>query len=116
LVSLKISFTTDSSVNFSQIIVIPECEKLGFKTSIKSTNNNLNIKVIPNPTDNFINVHIERPAIYKITIFDALGQITYNNIINGSFASIECKSLANGLYFIQISDGSDNYFSKFIKQ
>jgi hypothetical protein len=114
-VKLKISFMNDSSHNFSQLIIVPQCEKLESKTQINQTNNDLDIQVFPNPTDNAIYVHLKKQEIYKVIIMDALGQITYNNIINGSSALIDCKSMASGLYYIQIGDGYNNYFSKFIK-
>jgi hypothetical protein len=73
-----------------------------------------NIMVYPNPTTDFINIHLKsKSPITKIKIFSILGvkmmEADYND-------KIDVSELPTGVYFIQVECGGVIVSEKFIKQ
>lgn len=69
-----------------------------------------NIKVYPNPTNEFLNIDAES-AISEIIIINSLGEIVFEQIIPNSSISIDTRNLTSGIYFVKIG----NSVVKFIK-
>jgi hypothetical protein len=88
---------------------------IGFNESINSINQNLTLKIFPNPATNQISICSENSIIQSIKIENVLGEIIYHTeqtTIQASNASaikiINVNSFSAGVYFIsvQLIDGS----------
>ena len=74
--------------------------------------------VYPNPVTNDI-LHINNLNTienYKISIFNALGELVYSNTINNTNSSININKLTSGVYFVNLNNKTNNYTQKFIKE
>ena len=75
------------------------------------------LKPYPNPAQNYISISNSGDKLGLIKIFNSTGQIVKSQKISSQKASIDIRSLPNGLYFLrQINDhGKVLFTSNFIK-
>ena len=85
-------------------------------TSIKFVNSNPQFFLSPNPVTNELSIS-SASHIGKIQIIDALGKTVISEDANYSTQTkIQVGDLTNGVYFIQVSDGTNVTRRKFIKE
>lgn len=77
----------------------------------KTTLNNNNISIYPNPTNDVLNISSDN-IILKTTILTIDGKIIKEEVNN---KSINVADLVRGIYFIQISTNNNIITEKFIK-
>jgi hypothetical protein len=116
LVKLKIQFPNDSVVDFQQLIIVPECKKETSKSIETAKIKNNLLTVLPNPANDQLNIYLKEINEYNIIFTDILGNIVLTSKFENNTFNINCKNWATGLYFITVSDSSNIYSSKFIKQ
>ena len=121
-----------STQNSDNNITCVEIEKVNTIVDDNSTNNSLcntlsseNIDVsnpIPNPTDGDIVLPIilNRDLDYTISIYNSVGQITYEETTNRgieglNFVTINTSSYARGCYIIKVMIDGKIFIKKFIK-
>jgi hypothetical protein len=79
-------------------------------TNLNNTQNNNDIKISPNPFDDYSNLTFTNPKNEKhtLTIFNTTGQIVQqkDNIISGEI-KIERENLVSGIYFFQLRSVSN---------
>lgn len=71
----------------------------------------LNIKIYPNPAQEFIAIQTDRlENNLNVALVDELGKVIQTNqILQGStLAIIDLTAVYNGIYFVQVSDGKDS--------
>ena len=73
--------------------------------------NNIDIKIYPNPTNDFVFINNCKTEYY-IDIFDVTGKKVLSKITNKEQNMIDLKNLQNGIYFMKISS---NEFQKTLK-
>lgn len=73
-------------------------------TNLNETNRTDNISVFPNPTSNSITINSHLNS--KVKIFNSLGEVVYDNVINSNNYIIEMTGYSNGIYFLQIDDAN----------
>lgn len=85
-------------------------------TGIHSYNKIANIFVAPNPA----NAELTVAATFnfgKVSVIDALGKIVISHDSNNSASTkINISDLSKGVYFLQMSDGSQIFTGKFVKE
>ncbi|SDW65268.1 poly(ethylene terephthalate) hydrolase family protein [Aequorivita viscosa] len=74
-----------------------ECEPI-----IGIAENNIDISIFPNPTDNFITVSIPTIASYKV--YSALGQLLLSGEIDQSNKQIDFSQFAKGMYYVRVEN------------
>ena len=77
------------------------------------------VEVFPNPAQSFIQVtYPANRNVYRICIMNSLGQnIIKINTVSGSMGtSIDISSLAQGVYYISIENGTSKALKKLVKQ
>ncbi|MCA6066026.1 GEVED domain-containing protein [Chryseobacterium sp. RG1] len=93
-----------------------EVEDYSVRISKKSASNLLNqndILIYPNPVSTILNVkNISKRANYKI--YSAAGQLISSGIILNN--KVDVHALINGMYVIDIQDGSTSVQKKFLKE
>jgi aminopeptidase N len=72
-----------------------------------------NIDVIPNPAQNHIQITGVSPSS-KVVVFDALGAVQISTTLKNSV--LEIAHLIPGLYWVEVQDGSQKSYTKFVKQ
>jgi hypothetical protein len=96
--------TTPCGGSFSSIAVLPQI--------------NPQIKIYPNPADNFINVEltaITGDATY--VMYDIVGRKIGAGVLkNSGTNNLNISNLPKGLYFLNVSDGKNKMSKKFVKQ
>ena len=61
----------------------------------------MNAKIYPNPTNNNLNISAE--GLKHITVFNALGQIMYDNNSNSDNEVINMSGYDAGIYMIRVT-------------
>lgn len=90
-------------------LVIKNENKQDINESVKE------ITLYPNPTKDklfFTNLIDET---YTVNIIDGIGESVLNQIINSRMSYIDCSNLANGIYFVMLSNEKEKLYFKFIK-
>lgn len=78
---------------------------------------NLSFWMYPNPSSNEVFINLNNTITDGIyTVYDILGNIVLKNrIANTTLEKINVSSLKEGIYFVEIADGSQRAINKFIK-
>ncbi len=89
---------------------------LNYETNVDNVDNIVvdNIKIYPNPVSDYLNIvsdNIEDIEFIKIYSYD--GKLIYSDIKNNN--KIDCRSLKNGVYFIEITTENNTSRKRFIK-
>jgi hypothetical protein len=116
LVKLKIKFPNDSVVDFQQLIIVPECKKETSKSFETEKIKNNSLIVLPNPANDQLSIYLSEINEYNIIFTDILGNIVLTSKFENNTFNINCKYWATGLYLITVSDRTNIYSGKFIKQ
>lgn len=77
------------------------------------------IQLFPNPTNGNLKVVFPTDFSFKNTylkIFDLTGKVVRERQVSSLKTQLNMTSNNNGLYFIQIQNGSDTYLKRFLKQ
>jgi hypothetical protein len=83
---------------------------------LETAQENLGLKIYPNPTSSILNLEITNKAVERLTIRDVKGSKVRVINMSEKFSSIDISDLENGLYFLQVEGQGLNQFRKFIKQ
>ncbi|MEM9847089.1 MAG: M12 family metallo-peptidase [Bacteroidota bacterium] len=73
------------------------------------TSQNLNatqVKVYPNPANDWISVILNQSGTQLVRILDTKGQLLQEHLVYGNENQIDISALHSGVYFVQISDES----------
>ncbi len=83
--------------------------------SVEEQENNL--QVYPNPFNNQFMVKYElESATAALKVFNMYGKLVENTVITKSNTLIDLSQEANGIYFVQITDGATRVTKKMVKQ
>ncbi len=74
--------------------------------SINEVANAFGLNVYPNPASDVINVTLNKEVAASITVVDVTGKVVKTSTINGTSASIYTTGLSNGVYYVNITDGT----------
>lgn len=74
--------------------------------SINEVANAFGLNVYPNPASDVINVTLNKEVAASITVVDVTGKVVKTSTINGTSASINTTGLSNGVYYVNITDGT----------
>ncbi len=74
--------------------------------SINEVANVFGLNVYPNPASDVINVTLNKEVTATITVVDVTGKVVKTTTINGVSTSINTAGLSNGVYYVNITDGT----------
>ena len=78
-----------------------------------SENNNLNVRIFPNPvTSNFITIKTTTIGLKNIKLYDINSRVVLNTSIDSEILNID--NVSPGVYFIQITINGQSEISKLI--
>ena len=86
-------------------------------TGISNTNfENKTIKVYPNPTQNVLFIELENLNVTThLDVLNALGEIVMKENLTTQNTTLNTQQLANGLYFLKLTQNNNQQLIKFIK-
>jgi hypothetical protein len=103
---------TYTNIGGSQFITIIEGQGILKVGSIEENPND--IKIYPNPANDFLNIQSKNPIeIASINIYNALGQFAMTSASNEN--GVDVSDLSAGIYFVKISSDQGTFNSKFVK-
>ncbi|MEY5047861.1 MAG: hypothetical protein RLZZ175_1220 [Bacteroidota bacterium] len=73
------------------------------------------IKLIPNPVIDYLEISSEQKSISKYTIYSSLGEIVLSNSNWTETEKIDVRHLPSGIYIIKVSDYENAKIIKFVK-
>jgi len=73
---------------------------------VNEVENNLGLRVFPNPANEVINISLNKEVTATITLLDVSGKVVRTQALNGISTSINTASLNSGVYFVTINDGT----------
>ena len=73
---------------------------------VNEVEDNLGLKVFPNPANEVINISLNKEVSATITLLDVSGKVVRTQTLNGISTSINTASLNSGVYFVTINDGT----------
>lgn len=100
-----------------KVCVSTDSTTCDISTVISEKDINNNIVVYPNPSSDFVNIHL--PLFLKngeIFIYDSFGQEFSKKDLTGSNSIIEISNLNSGIFFLRLSINNKIYNYKLIKQ
>ncbi len=77
------------------------------------------LNVYPNPANNNLFVEADINGFAEVRVFDLSGRVIINTSINftaGTAQRIDVASLINGMYFVQVENGTERSTIAFVKQ
>ncbi|MCZ2129544.1 MAG: T9SS type A sorting domain-containing protein [Bacteroidia bacterium] len=69
----------------------------------------------PNPSNDMLNLYLDKNSETKIEITDFQGRTLLSKIISGNSTIIDMKDLPSGVYFLRLQQGNKISVAKFIK-
>jgi len=83
-------------------------------TSFCRINNNVNIKIFPNPTRENVNILFGKKGTYNIRIYNIkMAKIFETKTINTKYTNLKLNNLTPGEYFIVIREEKNNKIKTF---
>jgi hypothetical protein len=85
--------------------------------SVSLSESKLNsFEIYPNPANDLVNIKLTENVNAMASILDLNGKVVKSTAVNGVSAAINTTNLISGVYFIQITNGSDIMTKKLIIQ
>ena len=88
------------------------------QSGIKTIDNKNIISIYPNPATSAITIHQSSPSTnQQLIITDVTGREVYHQAINISTqTTIDISQLSNGVYFYQVTNNTETFRGKFVKE
>ena len=90
-----------------------------FSAGINEIKTNYYVSLYPNPTYGTftLSYNSQTPILNsQLKIYDVLGQEVYTQLITDNSSIINLPQLSNGVYFYQLTNNTETYRGKFVKQ
>lgn len=104
----------------SKFILIPEKNEDQIIDNAVTIDNSIreSINVYPNPTSGLLNVEFGNTSVQKVTIYDALGKLIFENTISEDVdnLNINLSEYPAGIYLIRINQEEKIVMKKIVKQ
>ncbi|MCC7333061.1 MAG: T9SS type A sorting domain-containing protein [Flavobacteriales bacterium] len=112
--SFQFTFISDGSFN-SKGVYIDDISLTGNSTiGINDIENDNNISIYPNPTNNIINISGKEMELIRVK--DVLGKILFSNTVTSDKIKIDLTSYNKGIYFVEVETINSKSIEKIIKQ
>ena len=103
--------TTSNFLVGSPIVIGTNCAVLS-SSNFETANN---IKMYPNPTNNFVTVEINDLTNAKLQVLDITGKILMNQALNANSNNVDVQHLPSGMYLFKVSSNEGTSTGKIIK-
>lgn len=76
---------------------------------INEIQDDLNLKVYPNPSTGIVNISYEMAEVFTVQIIDALGKVIFLQANNSRNAYVDLSNYGTGIYSIRVSSNSGSF-------
>ena len=90
--------------------------KLGSTANTISNQDELDIQIYPNPTNNNVNILIENGSTAELEVFDNSGRLIYNAELTEPITKLNLSSFENGIYLFRLISEKRYSIKKIIKE
>ena len=73
------------------------------------------LNVYPNPVTDLLTIEIEGSTA-AVSVYDAIGHLLYNRVINSVNKTIDMSGFRNGIYFVKIADQDQAVIKRIVKE
>lgn len=109
---LRVNYGWNDSTN---LWFLDNKEFFYYETNVGVDNSEFDgLSIYPNPTTDYLIVNCGNELIDRVTLTDLSGKIVQNNIKCTGIQTLDLKSLATGIYIINIQIGKENFSDKVI--
>lgn len=107
--------TLDSRIHYYRLNQIDFDGKHEYSPIIKVENRSNRVKLYPTHIVNTLNVEIEDTDAASLTIFNSMGLVFLNSVLNQEFNTVDISSLPAGIYNVKIESKSQFAIERIIK-
>ncbi|MBI3509609.1 MAG: T9SS type A sorting domain-containing protein [Bacteroidetes bacterium] len=93
-----------TSYAIDDVWVIPDSLMLSVKNPLPE----INVSVYPDPVADVLNVTMKNSPSSQLLLYNSLGEIMLQKKIQAGKNSIDVSAFANGIYFVNVSDGENS--------
>jgi len=85
-------------------------------TSIGEVQNNLKVKIYPNPTTNRFSIDLDETKLKSadVMVYDVQGRLVLQTIVTNQKKEVDVSNLTKGIYFVKIYSGNSFVASKLV--
>ena len=83
---------------------------------VKLMENDVELKIYPNPASNKVYFTLNTDDIATLYIFDVLGKLVFDTTVTYSSPSVDISTLSNGMYIVKLQSSNKSKTIKLIKQ
>src|SRR5690606_10160727 len=83
---------------------------LGMENNLSSS---LAIALYPNPSSNFVNIHIKDLTLKSVAFYSITGQLVLK--VTENMDQIDVSKLSSGVHLVKIETDKDTFFKRFLK-
>lgn len=87
-------------------------QKHNHVVSVNEIEQNLNFDLYPNPSNGIINLTVNNKAATRVKVYDLSGKISFETEITTYKKQLNLSHLANGSYFVELSNEKENIIRK----
>ena len=111
---------TSENVELYELASIKKITYKKSDTSGTDTPDKINIKVFPNPTTEFVTIRLIEPNIsdHNIDLMNSNAQLVISKQMNsalGNELTLDISSLPSGLYYLRVTENTNQIITKIIK-
>lgn len=111
---IYVAWASNDFCNNTDTIVINACDTI--VTSLLDHDNSLEIKLYPNPADDYLYIKTDAPENSSVSILNILGQPVPVEILqNGNLYQLSVRALNEGVYVLRLMNNNQTVMRKFIK-
>lgn len=82
-------------------------------TNLSVDENQMNVKLYPNPTSGQLNIEAEEMT--TVSVYDVVGQCVMQTAAQDGRATIDMSQLQNGIYFVKVNTGNGSAVQRVVK-
>ena len=106
---------TISNISFTEsIVTVTEDDACLFSNVNSPSSEKSNLKLFPNPFNNFLEISFDENTSGELIIRDMMGKIIQSEKINGNSVSINTENIAAGIYSLSIMTSENKTQSSLI--
>lgn len=114
-VKIRFYFKEDSVNAYGNRLYVDEIN-YNSTVGLQKYSNNLDVKIYPNPANNFVVIDLNDAKEKTIEVFDVTGRIIISEQTAETKKQINISKLDEGVYYVRVSCNGLQYISKLIKE
>ena len=98
----QVVYTTATGTNGSVAQGVQQPFEISTTVGINETSINLEMKVYPNPTTNYLTLKVEKTEGLTFQLYDLQGKVITNKKVNSATTTVAMENLPTATYFLNV--------------